>query len=178
MEKRNPILMKPPGKVMTLVHIAGRTASPNAAPDCPEPETCSSPLEVTATPVKIHEGLEGIRMQREAGSSHGDGRRDADKCANERLSCAEPLILLLLLDYLWQKVRLGRLQINQAAGCLLVDYFCRRGDGRQRSNFYMMAESWSEDSPFHSLKRLSDSCRWRVTAELRIAFSPVLPANL
>lgn len=111
------------------VCTADRTALPNAAPICPEP--CSSPLEVTATPVKIREGLEGIRMWWKAGSSHWDGRghggrwRDADKYANESPSCPEPLILLLLLDCLWQKIRRGRLQINQAVGCLLADYFCR-----------------------------------------------------
>lgn len=111
------------------VCTADRTALPNAAPICPEP--CSSPLEVAATPVKIREVLEGIRMRWEAGSSHWDGRgdggrwRDADKYANESPSCPEPLILLLLLDCLWQKIRRGRLQINQAVGCLLADYFCR-----------------------------------------------------
>lgn len=112
-----------------LVCAANQTASPNAARVCPEPETCSSPLEVTG--MKIHEGLEGVWMQWEAGSSHWDGRsnggrwRDADKCANERLSCAEPLVLLLLLDCLWHKIRLDRLQINQAVDCLLANYFCR-----------------------------------------------------
>lgn len=45
--------------------------------------------------------------------------------ANERLSCTEPLILPLLLHCLWQKIKLGRLQTNQAVGSLLVDYFCR-----------------------------------------------------
>lgn len=59
------------------------------------------------------------------GWSDGGRGRDADERASERLSCAEPLILLLLLDYLWQKIRLDRLQINQAVGCLLADYFWR-----------------------------------------------------
>jgi len=110
---------------------ADRTASPNAAPICPERETCSSSLEVTATLVKMHQGHKGIWMQQEAGSlcwdgwSNGGRWRDADECAKERVSCAEPLILLLLLDCLWQKIRLDRLQINQAVGCLLADYFCR-----------------------------------------------------
>lgn len=51
----------------------------------------------------------------------GEGRL---MCANERLSCAEPLILPVLLDCPWQKIRLGELQINQAVGCHLADYFC------------------------------------------------------
>jgi len=52
----------------------------------------------------------------------GEGRL---MCANEKLSCAEPLILSDLLDCPWQKIRLGELQINQAVGCHLADYFCR-----------------------------------------------------
>lgn len=58
----------------------------------------------------------------EAAMVGGEGRL---MHASEKLNCSEPLILPVLLDCPWQKMRLGELQINQAVGCHLADYFCR-----------------------------------------------------
>lgn len=47
------------------------------------------------------------------------------KYAKERLSCGEPLILSVLLDCPWQKIKPNTLQINHAVYCHVADYFSR-----------------------------------------------------